>query len=100
VVVAAGAITVVLAGIVLSGQKNEDKDILQSTILYFGREMPFTEIQFGKKVVGTEEGISVEGAGLHNDLLYTFKAENLASPRFGNNVFELVKASGSDEGVA
>jgi hypothetical protein len=30
----------------------------QSTILYYGREKPLTEIQFGKKVLGTEEGIS------------------------------------------
>jgi hypothetical protein len=172
-VAAAGAITVVLAGIVLSGQKNEDKDIARtltqkmmmvcvgrflidlpegaevsfaparvagvtvavqpgytearhtaelsrreqvlsqqkneydktslekkiqavavnfnSTILYYGREKPFTEIQFGQKVVGTEEGISVEGSGLYNDLLYTFKARHLASPRFENNVLELVK---------
>jgi hypothetical protein len=88
---------------VLSQQKNEyDKPSLekktqagamnfQSTILYYGREKPLTEIQFGKKVVGTEEGISVEGSGLYNDVLYTFKAEHLASPRFENNVLELVK---------
>lgn len=88
---------------VLSQQKNEyDKASLEkkiqagavnfdSTILYYGREKPFTEIQFGQKVVGTEEGISVEGSGLYNDLLYTFKAQHLASPRFENNVLELVK---------
>jgi hypothetical protein len=63
----------------------------QSTILYYGREKPLTEIQFGKKVLGTEEGISVEGSGLYNGTLYTFKAEHLASPRFENNVFELMK---------
>jgi len=88
---------------VLSQQKNEyDKPSLEkkiqadavnfkSTILYYGREKPLTEIQFGKKVVGTEEGISVEGFGLHNDFLYKFKAEHLASPRFENNLLELVK---------
>lgn len=63
----------------------------QSTIFYYGREKPLTEIQFGKKVVGTEEGISVEGSGLYNGTLYTFEAAHLASPRFENNVFELMK---------
>jgi hypothetical protein len=88
---------------VLSQQKNEyDKVSLEktveanavnfhSTILYYGREKPLTEIQFGKKVAGTEEGLSVEGSGLYNGTLYTFKAEHLASPRFENNVLELVK---------
>jgi hypothetical protein len=88
---------------VLSQQKNEydrpslEKKIqvsalnFQSTILYYGREKPLPKIQFGQKVVGTEERISVDAFGLYNDFLYTFKAEHFASPRFENQVLELVK---------
>jgi hypothetical protein len=87
---------------VLGQQKNEyDKRSLektiqanavnfQSTVLYYGREKPLTRIEFGQKIPGTEEGISVEAFGLFNDLLYTFKAKNLASPKFENNVLEVV----------
>lgn len=172
-VTAAGAITVVLAGIVLSGQKNEDKDIAKaltqkmmtvcvgrflldlpegaeisfaparvasvtvevqpnyseakymaelgqreqvlsqqrnaydkpslekkahgsavnfsSMIFYYGREKPLSEIQFGQKVAGAEDSISVEAYGLYNSFLYKFKAEHLLSPRFDDHVLNLVK---------
>lgn len=88
---------------VLSQQKNEydkpslEKKILASavnfqlTILYYGREKPLTRIESGQKVVGTDDSISIEAFGLYQDLLYTFKAEHLASPRFENHLLEMVK---------
>ena len=59
-------------------------------ILYYAREKPVDMIEFGHTVPGREEGISVEAYGLHNNLLYQFKGVHLASPRFENNVLDLV----------
>lgn len=87
----------------LSQQKNEyDRTSLEkkiqgaavnfnSTILYYGREKPLSEIQFGQKIAGTEDSISAEAYGLYNGFLYKFKAEHLLSPRFDDHVLNLVK---------
>jgi hypothetical protein len=87
---------------VLSQQKNAyDKPSLEkkvqesavnfpSTIFYYGREKPLSEIKFGQKVAGTEDSISAEAYGLYNGFLYKFKAEHLLSPRFDDHVLKLV----------
>lgn len=88
---------------VLSQQKNGyDKPSLEkkvqgsavnfpSTIFYYGREKPLSEIQFGQKVAGTEDSISAEAYGLYNGFLYKFTAEHLLSPRSDDHVLNLVK---------
>lgn len=62
----------------------------QATLLYFSREKPVTRMSNGQPVLG-EEGIAVEAFGIKNDLFYRFTAESLSSPKYENNVLDLVK---------
>ena len=63
----------------------------KSTVLYFARTKPLELIEYGKPVLGTEEGITVEALGIKNGIFYRFFGEDLASPRSENNVLALVK---------
>ena len=72
-------------------KKNEVSAVnFKATILYYDREKPVTMIVRGEKIPGAEEGISIEGLGLHADRLYRFEGKSLASPIDENNVAKLL----------
>ncbi|WP_440967631.1 T6SS immunity protein Tli4 family protein [Massilia sp. GER05] len=63
---------------------------LQATLLYSGREKAVTRMRNGQPVTG-DEGITVEAFALKDDLLYRFKGQSLASPKYEQVVHDLVK---------
>ena len=72
-------------------KSNENAINFPATTLYFDRTKPTTMIEFGKAVPGNEEGISVEGYGMKDDVAYVFRAVDLASPRSEKNLSNLIK---------
>ena len=63
----------------------------KSTVLYYGREKPVSLMEYGQRVPGTEEGISIEAFGMKDSVSYRFTGERLASPRSEDNVLKLIK---------
>jgi hypothetical protein len=63
----------------------------KSSLMYYGREKPVALMEYGKRVPGTEEGISIAAFGMKDSVSYRFTGERLASPRSENNVLKLVK---------
>jgi hypothetical protein len=63
----------------------------KSSLMYYGREKPVALMEYGKRVPGTEEGISIAAFGMKDSVSYRFTGEHLASPRSENNVLKLVK---------
>jgi hypothetical protein len=63
----------------------------KATLMYYGRERPVALMEYGKRVPGTEEGISIQAFGMKDSFFYHFTGERLASPRSESNVFRLVK---------
>ena len=63
----------------------------KSTLMYYAREKPVALMEYGKRVPGVEEGISIEAFGMKDSVSYRFNGERLASPRSENNVLKLVK---------
>ncbi|MFP5391326.1 MAG: T6SS immunity protein Tli4 family protein, partial [Gammaproteobacteria bacterium] len=62
----------------------------ESTILYSGRKKPMTRISRGQPVTSGEGGVTVEAFGNKDDLFYRFIGKNLSSPKYEQNVHELV----------
>jgi hypothetical protein len=68
-----------------------DANNLKFTLMYFGREKPVAVMEYGQRVPGTEEGISIEAFGMKDSVSYRFTGQSLASPRGENNALRLVK---------
>lgn len=63
----------------------------KSTLMYYGREKPVALMEYGQRVPGLEEGISIDAFGMKDSVSYRFNGNSLASPRSENNVLKLVK---------
>jgi hypothetical protein len=48
-------------------------------------------MEYGQRVRGTEEGISIDAFGIKDSVSYHFTGQGLASPRSEGNVLKLVK---------
>lgn len=63
----------------------------KASLMYYGREKPVAVMEYGQRVPGTEEGISIEAFGMKDSVSYRFTGQSLASPRGENNALRLVK---------
>lgn len=87
----------------LEGQTNEfdlpslEKNVVvdavnfKTTMLYYAREKPLDKIEYGQKIKGIEQGITVDAWGIAGDKAYRFTGKHLASPRYENDVLNVVK---------
>lgn len=62
-----------------------------STIIYSDRKKPVVRMSKGKPTTSGEEGITINAFGLKDDLFYHFRGDNLSSPKYEQNVVDLVK---------
>jgi len=62
-----------------------------STILYSDRKKPVIRMSKGKPTSSGEEGITINAFGLKDDLFYHFQGDNLSSPKYEQNVVDLMK---------
>lgn len=62
----------------------------KATVLYYGRAKPLSWLEAGKPVTSDGDGINVEAFGWKDEVLYHFKAVDLASPTFEKNVEQLI----------
>jgi hypothetical protein len=64
---------------------------LKATVMYYDRKKPTRWFESGKEVSSGEQAITVQAYAWKDNVLYHFKAVDLASPKFDRNVEELIK---------
>ena len=62
-----------------------------SVMMYYGRRKPVSIMEYGQRIPGTEEGISISAFGMKDAVSYIFRGKNLASPRSEDNVLKVAK---------
>ena len=62
-----------------------------ASIFYFARTKPLKMIEYGKPVMGTEEGITVEALGIKEQVFYRLFGADFSSPKNDDNVLHVLQ---------